>query len=386
MEKKRIKWIDNGKAISIYIIFLAHIFEGFVYKSTYGLETPIERGVISLNFLSNFVIPLFFFMSGYVAHIKQKNFKEYFVKKFSTIVVPMYIFNLISLILFLIVRSFYSGLLVEDLRKYSFSKLTQLIFVFFGGVPTFNFPTWFLTCLFTTSIFFYGVHRLTKDNTKKLLFVTIFFAIIGYLMEPLKNRVPGFEYIMFFWFIPTAFTSTTFYLLGYLSRRAGFFEIIEQKNIIKIILFFASLIVFVLITYFFHFSKYPEYQHLRGGPYMNHLVFGNFFVFYAAALSGIFMSVTFSMFFKKNRLMDFIGSKTLYLLGFIGILYQFTTGSIAYLYVKIFSNESYLFFLCYCIFFSLVQMLLSLLFMKPIASIIDFSVNWAQNKLNKILN
>lgn len=384
MEKKRIQWIDNGKAVSIYIIFLAHIFEGFVYKSAYGLNAPFERGVTSLDFLSNFIIPFFFFMSGYVASVKQRNFKEYFIKKFSTIMIPMYIFNIISLILFLVVRTFYDGLLVEELTKYEFSKFTQLLLVFFAGAPTFNFPTWFLTCLFTTSLMFYFVYKFTEDKTKRIFIIAVIFTIIGYLMEPLKNNFTGFIYIMYFWFIPTAFTSTAFYLFGYLSRKFGFFEIIENKSILKISTFFISLTILLTLTYFFNFDRYPEYEHLRGGPYMNHLVFGNYFIFYAAAISGIFMSVSFSMFFKKNKLMDFIGLNTLYLLGFIGIFYQFTTGSIAYLYINYFIDKGYLFFISYCIFFSLLQLFLSLMFMMPVASIINYSVNFIQQKLTTI--
>ena len=385
MDKKRIQWIDNGKALSIFIIFLAHIFEGFVYKSVYGLNIPLERGIYSLNFLSNFIIPFFFFMSGYVAKMKQNSFKEYFIKKFSTLMIPMYIFNIISLVLLLIVRVFYDGLLVEELRKYDFSKLEQLFLVFFGGVPAFNFPTWFLTCLFTTALLFYMVYKISKDNTKKLVIIAIALTFIGYSMEPIKNNLPGFIYIMFFWFIPTSFTSTAFYIFGYLSRRSGIFEKIESVNILKYSIFFVSLTVLLLLTYFFPFHKYPQYYSLRGGPYMNHLVFGNYFIFYLAGISGIIMSVTFSMFFKKNKFMDYIGLNTLYLLGFIGIFYQFTTGSIAYLYVTYFIDKGYAFYICYCVFFSLLQLLLSLLFMKPVAFIINYSVNWVQKRLTSLL-
>ena len=384
MEKKRIQWIDNGKAVSIYIIFLAHILEGFVYVDIYGIDTSFERGTLSLDFLSSFIIPFFFFMSGYVASVKQSNFKEYFIKKFSTIMIPMYIFNIISLILFLVVRTFYDGLLVEELRKYGFSKFTQLLLVFFAGAPTFNFPTWFLTCLFTTSLIFYFVYKFTEDKTKKIFVIAVILTILGYFMESLKNSFPGFIYIMYFWFIPTAFTSTAFYLFGYLSRKFGFFEIIENKNTLKITVFSISLIILLALTYFFNFDRYPEYEHLRGGPYMNHLVFGNYFVFYATAICGIFMSVSFSMFFKKNKLMDFIGLNTLYLLGFIGIFYQFTTGFVAHLYINFFIDKGYLFFISYCIFFSILQLLLSLLFMKPVASIINYSVNFTQKKLTTI--
>ena len=131
-------------------------------------------------------------MSGYVAKMKQNSFKEYFIKKFSTLMIPMYIFNIISLVLLLIVRVFYDGLLVEELRKYDFSKLEQLFLVFFGGVPAFNFPTWFLTCLFTTALLFYMVYKISKDNTKKLVIIAIALTFIGYSMEPIKNNLPGF--------------------------------------------------------------------------------------------------------------------------------------------------------------------------------------------------
>jgi len=75
---------------------------------------------------------------------------------------------------------------------------------------------------------------------------------------------------------------------------------------------------------------------------MNHLVFGNYFIFYLAGITGIIMSVAFSIVFQKNKLIyDYIGFNTLYLLGFIGIFYQFATGLIAYLYVTYFIENSY---------------------------------------------
>jgi len=73
VEKKRIQWIDNGRAVSIYIIFLAHIFEGFVYKSAYGLNAPFERGVTTLNFLSNFIVHLLCFINHSLAINKTLN-------------------------------------------------------------------------------------------------------------------------------------------------------------------------------------------------------------------------------------------------------------------------------------------------------------------------
>ena len=203
-------------------------------------------------------------------------------------------------------------------------------------------------------------------------------------MEPLKNVVPNFHYLMYFWFIPTALTSTTFYLIGYLVRRSQIFEFIEYSKNLKYLFFVTSFIFLVIITHLFGFYKYPEYETYRGGPYMNHLAFGNFFIFYFSAFLGIIMSSTLAMFVKKNKYLDYVGKRTLYLLGFIGIFYQFTTGMVAYMYAIYLGNNNYLFFICYCIFFALIQLLLSLLLMKPIYIIVNKSVDKSKYILNKL--
>ncbi|MDY6820674.1 MAG: acyltransferase family protein, partial [Deferribacterota bacterium] len=343
------------------------------------------RGVLTLNFVCFFVIPFFFFLSGYVARVKQKTFKEYFAHKFSTLMIPMYIFNIMSMFLFFIVGIFYNGPLVEELTKYDLTELQKIMVVLFAGAPAYNFPTWFLTCLFTTSIFFYFIFKITKDDTKKLLIVIIILSITGYLMESLKNVVPNFHYVMYFWFIPTALTSTTFYLIGYLTRRLQIFEVIEYNKNLKYLFFIIPFILLVITTHLFGFYKYPEYESYRGGPYMNHLLFGNFFIFYFSAFLGIIMSTTLSMFVKKNKYLDYVGKRTLYLLGFIGFFYQFTTGMVVYIYAIYIGSNNYLFFICYCIFFALVQLLLSLLLMKPVYTIVNKSVDKSKYMLNVLL-
>jgi len=378
---QRIQWVDTSKAILIWIIYYVHIQEGFVYKEAFGINGNFDHGIKILNFLVFFAVPMFFFISGFVTKEIKTTFRIYCIKKFSSLMIPMYIFNLFSFVLIVVVRVFYDGLLLEDLRKFPLSKIEQMLVMFTNGVPAFNFPTWFLTCLFTTSILYFFVNKFAKTKRRVILSI-LFFSVLGYAMQPLSQSIPNFEYVIYIWFIPTSFTSLTFYLSGSLFREINFFGYIDKNFAVKMIILIISLVILFFLNDFFPVRNDPQFHEYRGGPYMNHLVFGNYFVFYIGAFAGIIASSCIAMSIRPNMLMNYVGQNTLALLFFVGIFYQFVDPSFAFIVVKYFSNISFMSFLLISAFFAILQVGMSLPFVQKISKSVDFIKNLFYNRFD----
>lgn len=85
MKNKRISFIDITRALAILLIVFGHtiVHNG----NTYWL----------FNLIYSFHVVLFFIISGYLYN-KEKNTKEFVVKKFLTLMIPCFIFTLAFLL------------------------------------------------------------------------------------------------------------------------------------------------------------------------------------------------------------------------------------------------------------------------------------------------
>ncbi|MBP9989017.1 MAG: acyltransferase family protein, partial [Ruminococcus sp.] len=72
--KKRIDWIDMAKGYGMILVIIGHIVA--------------DKG-IAFRLISSFHMPLFFVLSGYLFSNK-KTFKEFFIKKVKSLVVPYF--------------------------------------------------------------------------------------------------------------------------------------------------------------------------------------------------------------------------------------------------------------------------------------------------------
>ena len=89
---KRLVWIDNAKAIGIFLVILAH--------------TQIWGSVT--DWISVFRMPLFFFLSGFLFSFKRNPNTGLFIKKrFRQIVLPYIFINIITYLFWLLVSRHY---------------------------------------------------------------------------------------------------------------------------------------------------------------------------------------------------------------------------------------------------------------------------------------
>ena len=79
----RITWVDNAKAIGIFLVVMGHFVDVEIVKA----------------YIYSFHMPLFFFLSGYL-FTKKDTFNIFLKKKFNTLVIPYFIFAFIGAIFY----------------------------------------------------------------------------------------------------------------------------------------------------------------------------------------------------------------------------------------------------------------------------------------------
>lgn len=130
----RLIYIDYAKGFAILLVVAGHL-------SQYCLNGTSAKNVF--NFIYSFHMPLFFFLSGYVAslsrnRIEKGNILPLFIKKIKSLLLPFLVWGVIIYLLFQQHFSF------ED----SVERVVQVLFN-----PSNNAP-WFLLTLFCIQIFF----------------------------------------------------------------------------------------------------------------------------------------------------------------------------------------------------------------------------------------
>lgn len=182
--KKRLEFIDITKGIGILFVLLNHV-ESYQW----------------VTFSSFFVIPIFFFCSGYTFSFNQEEKFRFItvVKKLPKLLKPYFFFSVLLLLIFndFSLRAI-SGIVYS---RYCFFPIgTDDIYrLFIVG----NFPLWFLTCM-SLCYLLYAVY-LRFFKYKYIVLVVYFLASVA--MSHLPILLP--------WSIDTAPLLTIFMILGY---------------------------------------------------------------------------------------------------------------------------------------------------------------------------
>lgn len=312
--KARVAWVDVGKALAIAIVFYYHIIEQLIYRH---VPYTIPQG----RYLASFTIPFFFFISGFVANDPHPDFKTHLRRIFKTLIIPLFFFNAVAFLLLIFARLFYDGPLIREVNYPLWVRIAALIT---SGLPVFNGPTWFLTCLFSTSLIYYCTRRCTKSTTG-LLISTVILSLVGYGIAPLLNDPSTLvKCIKYFWYFPSAITAAAFYQAGAWSRKTVLFERLDTANKKWIAVLVGGAIT--AMAFNLDTNAFKGYFQIYC---INHLHYGNYFLFYLCAFSGFLMLVGFSMLIKPSPLIRYYGENTLALLGLNGIMCHFINPALA---------------------------------------------------------
>jgi len=183
--KDRIDWLDVLKGILIIFVILSHSYPPDIYR----------------YFFTPFFLTMFFWASGYTFSMKGSG-KEFLLKKCRSLLIPLLALGCIRIILAQIIeggswKKRITGLFVQINCQYD--------------------ELWFVACLFTASICFYGLLKLfgcIKWCKNELFLVGvsgIFLFIAMVIMCIWKMHIP--------WQLELAFMMCFYMALGYYYRR-----------------------------------------------------------------------------------------------------------------------------------------------------------------------
>ena len=271
--KKRIEWIDVARALSMFIILYAHIYD----------SSTISK------FVHLFHVPIFFFLSGIVWKEKKQSLKESFKNAFLTLLVPYFFCSCISIILFIFLGKMVSA------KADSLSLFQCVEGMIYSnsrtGLMSWNRPLWFIPCLFSVKMLWELISRLSRKESLRSLCVAIIFSVGVVISIFFQNIILPFE-------LEISFVMLGFYYLGIkLNPYCIIFS--KLKIYIFIILFFVSLALCIIIF------KYNTHISVQYNTY------GFFPLFILGAIVGITMIVSLSGIISKIKVLQFVGQNTL---------------------------------------------------------------------------
>jgi acyltransferase len=277
MVKERINWIDAGKGLGILAVVLGHIS----YKNK-----------ILKQYIFSFHMPLFFFMSGYLFDREKFNGYRCFVsRKIKSLLIPYFIFSFLSYLYWITVERQYRP---ENL---DISIIKPLIGIFYSNAiddwMVQNTALWFITCLFVVENAFYFLSYI--KSKKMLALVLLIFSAAGYLDSLyMPVRLP--------WGIDVALSALPFYGAGYIMK----YNSKKIKDIIKPVPVLYIMPVLFSLNYIF--------SRLNSKVDMNLNLLGNYFLFYAGALTGIGAYILLSRKLTRVNLISYIGKNSIIVL------------------------------------------------------------------------
>ena len=182
----RIKYLDVAKFIGIFCIYLGHF--GNSAGNAYG-------------FVFSFHVPLFFFLSGFSETLgTELSFGKYIRKSIKTLLLPCYLFAIISLGIVTIANNTPGHI------------IPSLIDILKGCIRNHYLAgsLWFLTCLFVIKIAFYIFRKILRFHWLALLLCVGLYCVAELLFDPRPIVNPHMVYN-----VDSACYYIIFYALGY---------------------------------------------------------------------------------------------------------------------------------------------------------------------------
>jgi acyltransferase len=271
--KDRIVWIDNLRAMGIFLVVLGHH----------------DLHLIPKAFIYSFHMPLFFFISGLLySDTKYNSIFALFKKRFRTLLVPYWFLGIIQII-YELFKAFISGGSAPIAERF-------ISLIDFSDY-------WFIGSIFITELAFF-IFRKQFSTQKNLILFLILSSVIGfYVNQYWVNIISPKCDLHFLFFVRLLFTTLVFYGFGYL-----FFSIIKKIDFEPLVKNLSSLIPISLIAQFlayFYYLKFFTGLSIDAPQ--------NYFLFYVFAFWGIVNFVAISCIISSNSLFNMTGRFTLFI-------------------------------------------------------------------------
>lgn len=271
--KNRIGYIDMAKGLAIILVIVGH--SSFV---------PHMAKIM----LYIFHIPLFFFLSGFTLNVrKYETFSGYFLNKLKGLVVPFFLLNSFVFLFQLFV-------MYPD-QVLSFNILHFIKQLLISDRLHIYFQLWFLNVLFLAHVFSYFILKRGWNLGQWMIIILSLFVLV-YLGQKIYEK----EYYLI-WNIDLVPVAMIFILLG----------VWTKNNLHRLEKYFSVyfLPVVGVLTVLIGRMNYR----LSGNQIVDlyYQQIGNHFLFYLAAISGIWSVLIFFKTLPESSIMKSIGQKTL---------------------------------------------------------------------------
>lgn len=284
---RRINWIDIARGIAMCAIVLGHTLPSSDAKTM----------------LYAFHVPLFFLLSGLTFSFKP-GFVA-FVKKMATrLLIPYFIFGLISIAVYCAVGSFAASERGSGGVLGLPEMLTGLIYGSGTGQLGFNKPLWFLPCLFSLEILCWLIHRFTDKGSRSNLHHYVIASVVVCALGIIANYC-GISMLPFG--IVTAFYMLPFFVVGEISKRI----MTSHAERSRVRTGLASLLVLVFGMAFAVINYKITGQNQMSYP---HNVYGILPLFYLGAFGMSAGVIGASIVIGKCSLLELVGKNTLEIL------------------------------------------------------------------------
>lgn len=281
----RVDWIDGAKGLGIWLVVVGHLLPA----------SDEGRGVGRI--IWTFHMPLFFYLSGLTA--KSTNcidYKNDFKRAIRSLVVPYFVFSLISIALYYVENPINISILGSQVLEMMYGVSGKERWM------SYNVPLWFFTCLFCVRVIFLGL-SVWFNKPSDIFGATLILATIAHAVFMVAiPRLP--------WNADVAFCALVFYSAGYTRGSRGF-----SSGSMPWILRFVFCILFATVVYFV--SIY------NGRVDMNNRYFNNPLLFYIGAFSGIVVVSLVAQSLSRFHWLTVVGLASVVILPMHGLLHYF---------------------------------------------------------------
>lgn len=277
---KNVYFINVAKTTGIFLTALAHL----------SIPDPLYA------FINAFHMPLFFFISGYfVLSVDDVSFKTFLLKKTRTLLLPYYIFALITFGFWFFVGKNFGHHAQTDYHttQYITGALLAIPDKAFMG---FNLPIWFLPSLLCAEILFYSIYHYCKK----------YVLIAGMLLFGLGMLIKAMDFPRLPYGLDVSLYAVIFIYIGHLVRKKDFIH----RYFLPLNAWFKIMLLLVAIVITIYISQ------VNGSVLMYSCEFHNYFLFFIGALTGITGILSISLMIPPLAVFNFYGRNTIIILAF----------------------------------------------------------------------
>ncbi len=300
---ERLSYIDIVRSFSIIFLVIGH---------TLGYS---EQAKSIYKMIYSFVVPLFFFVSGYVESMR-KPFFTFVKSRFYRIMIPYFIWGVV----FLIPYAIFNRSVTESLDIKSTSEIGILVKnILYGvgkdGALKQNSSLWFLPALFTIETVYALIIPFVRSKGK---YAEVVACLLTFAIGHCANTLLQKTSIVLPWGGNTFFVAGPFFYMGYLMRQHGSVRsIMENKN--RWIFFVVCIVLWAWSANTNELLAFMSYS------------YGNLLKGYVSSACMLTVLTCLSYRIKRQNVLEYIGKNTLGIMLFhklIVLVFQTRAGAI----------------------------------------------------------